>query len=252
MVGYPMMTGIMGGEPLLHPLFEEFCNYALSKIPREQLGLWSSFPRGYEKYREVICKTFKHIFLNDHTRNDIYHHPFLVAIEEVIPNRNEMFRWINGCYFQHSWSASINPNGAWFCEIAASMSMLFDEGRAGGLGWEVEPGWWWKQPWDFKEQIERFCPGCGGAIPLKRRLSGEPWDDISPGNLERLKGRSRKVDKGEYVVSDLKLVQQPEPLAAYKDFHYRNHIAERYGIFITVNDRWFWEPHLKKNFEVKT
>jgi hypothetical protein len=247
MVGYPKMVGIMGGEPLLHPQFEEFCEYALSKIPRAQLGLWTSFPKGYEKYREVICKTFKHILLNDHTRDDINHHPFLVAIEEVVPDRNKMFSMINDCTFQLSWSASINPRGAWFCEIAASMSMLFEEGE----GWKVEPGWWWRQPWDFKEQVEKFCPKCGGAVSLPRRKSIEILDDISPRNLERLKGKSRKIDKGEYVVSDLKTVTEMEPLASYKDFLYRNNIALRYGLFLTINNQFFWEPHLKKYFEAR-
>lgn len=248
MVGYPKMVGIMGGEPILHPQFDEFCEYALSKIPRQQLGLWTSFPKGYEKHREIICKTFKHILLNDHTRDDVYHHPFLVAIEECIPDdTNKMFYMINSCSFQMSWSASINPRGAWFCEIAASMSMLFEEGE----GWKVEPGWWWKQPWDFKEQIEKFCPKCGGAVPHKRRKSVETVDDISPKNLEKLKGKSRRVDKGEYVVSDLKTTTKLEPLASYKDFHYRNHIAERYGIFLTINNQFYWEPHLKKHFEAR-
>jgi hypothetical protein len=253
MVGYPKMVGIMGGEPLLHPQFEEFCEYALSKIPRTQLGLWTSFPKGYEKHREVICKTFKHILLNDHTRDDIYHHPFLVAIEEVVPDRNKMFSMINDCTFQLSWSASINPHGAYFCEIAASMSMLFDEEyfSFNHLAWEVKPGWWWKQPWDFKEQIERFCPRCGGAIQLPRRRSIETVDDISPRNLERLKGKSRKVEKGEYAISDLKTVTKMDPLASYKDFHYRNKIAERYGLFLTINNQFFWEPHLKKHFEAR-
>src|SRR4051812_36536454 len=48
LVGYAQqphaVVGFMGGEPLLHSKFAEFCDYALSKIPREHLGLWSTFP----------------------------------------------------------------------------------------------------------------------------------------------------------------------------------------------------------------
>lgn len=245
MVGYPSMTGLMGGEPLLHPDFEKFCDYALSKIPKRQLGLWTCFPKGYEKYREVICRTFDHIFLNDHTIPNIYHHPFLVAAEEMIAHRGRMFLLINECWAQKSWSASINPRGAFFCEIAASLSMLLD----GGNGWKVEPEWWMRTVKDYTSQIEEFCPKCGGALPLKRRASIEEVDDISPGNLKRLQGKSKKIDSGKYVVSDLQPVQCMEELAAYKNEDYRARIADRYGIFLVINDLKFQTPYLKKNFD---
>ena len=32
MVDFPAVIGLMGGEPLLHPRFEEYCEYALAKI----------------------------------------------------------------------------------------------------------------------------------------------------------------------------------------------------------------------------
>lgn len=239
MVEYPKMTGMMGGDPLIHPKFPEFCEYMLSKIPRERLGLWTAFPSGYEDYAKIICKTFRHVFLNDHTRMDIFHHPFLVAIQEIIPDKNAMFAAINNCSFQLSWSASINQNGAFFCEIAAAFSLLFKE-----KGWPVVPGWWWKTPKDFKEQIERFCPFCGGAVPLSRRSSLEAIDDISPLNYELLKKTSPKLQKGAFKIHDLKTSSCPEPMAAYKDLAYRDKIAARYGIFLTITPEGFWEPHM--------
>jgi hypothetical protein len=248
MIDYPKMVGIMGGEPLLHPLFEEFCKYALSKIPKNQLGLWTSLPKGYEHYREVICETFENIFVNDHTRDDIYHHPFLVAIDEVFTEdeRKEMWYSIDRCWAQMSWSASINPHGAFFCEIAASLSMLLDMDG----GWPVEPGWWWKTTKDFKEQIEQYCPMCGGSIPLKRRASTEGIDDISPRNLERISSFSKKVADGKYEVHGLKLVhpESQAPLAAYKDQWWRNRVSRRYGIYQSLNEQCFLTPYLLKNW----
>ena len=35
-------------------------------------------------------------------------------------------------------------------------------------------------------------------------------------------------------------------MAAYKDENYRAEIADRYGIFLTCNEKGFNEPHLKK------
>lgn len=249
MAGYPYMTGLMGGEPLLHPEFERFCDYALEKLGKEHLGLWTCFPAGYEHYREVICRTFDHIFLNDHTRPDIYHHPFLVAAQEMIPHRKRMFLLINECWAQTSWSASINPKGAYFCEMAAALSMLF----GGSKGWNVEPEWWMRTVKDFTSQIEEFCPQCGGSLPLKRRKSTDDVDDISPGNLKRLQGRSRRIDAGKYVVNEMKPIPEEcmEPLASYKDEHYRARIADRYGIFLVLNDKRFQTPHLKKNFDIR-
>jgi len=245
MVGYPKMTGFMGGEPLLHPEFEKFCEYALSKIPKEQLGLWTCFPDGKEKYREVICNTFGNIFLNDHTRNDIYHCPILVAADEMIEHKGRMFMLINDCWLQNAWSAAINPKGAFFCEIAASMSILFETDKA----WKIEKEWWMRTPKDFKEQIEEYCPKCGCAMPLLRRASVDGRDDISQKNLERLKGKSKKIDRGEYVISDCKPQAVLQEMASYKDPDYRNNIAARYGIYLMINEKGFLSPILRKVYD---
>jgi len=231
MVDYPNMTGIMGGEPLLHPEFEKFCNYALSKIKREQLGLWTCLPFGFERYRAVICETFGNIFLNDHTRGDIYHHPFLVAINEVVHDVSVRNKMIDCCFFQDAWSASINPNGAFFCEIAASLSTLF-----GGAGWEVMPKWWLEA--DFSDQINKYCCRCGGALSLNRRSSLEQIDDVSPGN-KKILGDSKR-----FVVHNLKVSDTMQKLASYKDPVYRDEIAARYGMRLSINSKMFNEPHL--------
>lgn len=241
MVGYPNMTGIQGGEPLLHPQFEQICKYLLSRIPKKQLGLWTTLPKGYEHYREIICETFEHIFINNHTRDDIWHHAGLVAIEEVIKDENLMWNHIDNCWAQMSWSASINPRGAWFCEIAASMSILFEEGE----GWPVENGWWWRIPKDFGEQMEMFCRRCGFAAPIHRRKSIDGIDDISPNNLNKLKNKVKNPKR--FKVHNLQVSYDLEPLAAYKEFDYRNKIANSYGIFLTINDKQFWTPHLRKS-----
>lgn len=243
MVGYPKMTGIMGGEPLLHPQFEEFCNYAVSKIPRMQLGLWTCFPDKFKKYREVVVRTFGNIFLNDHSRPDIYHAPLLVAAKDVVQDEDLMWTFIDKCWIQNCWSACINPKGAFFCEIAGSMSILFN----GSKGWDLTKDWWKKAPIHFHKQMIEFCPGCGGAFTLNRRISTEEIDDISESNLKRLKGNSKRIDEGKYVMSDLKIYEKPQQMAAYKDMNWRQRIAARYGIFLTVNAQGFCEPHLQSD-----
>jgi hypothetical protein len=286
------IVGFMGGEPLLHPQFEEFCGYALTKIPREKLGLWSTFPAGgkYPAYREVICKTFGSILLNDHSREDILHAPVLMAAEEyfrkpcdrcsgsgkrhlsemagdgpgqtvpcsgcegkgTITDDVNLFAAIDNCWVQNTWSASINPKGAFFCEVAAALSDLFD----GPPGWAVEPGWWKRTSKDFKEQMDYACRMCGAAMPLTRiRNSQDPKDDVSAGNLERLKAiGSRKVAHGEFALRetfefDQRLVNNTYPNQTYKDEEYRKGIAARYRIGLKLNQRGYWEPYLMSDEE---
>jgi hypothetical protein len=248
MVGYPKMTGIMGGEPLMHPQFEELCKYAQEMIPKTQLGLWTCLPLKYIKYREIICETFGHIFVNDHSRDDIYHCPLLVGLEEVYSTKEELFFVADKCWVQNYWSASINPKGAFFCEIAAAMSLLLD----GPKGWEVENGWWWRTPKDFTSQIEEWCPKCGAALPLMRRKSIDGRDDISPKWLERLKDTSPKIQRGTYVVTDFKFYKKEmlDQMGAYKDIVWRRRVSNKWGIYLVLNNQGFCTPVLRKSFSL--
>ena len=246
LVDFPNMTGLMGGEVLYHPEFEKFCNYLHSKIPPDHCGLWSCFPEGKEHYREVIVETFGHIFLNDHSRQDVYHQPILVAAKELCQDKkHSMWYLIDHCWLQNSWSASINPNGAFFCEVAASLSLLLDR----NCGWKVEPRWWEKTPKDFVRQMEEFCPNCGAAMFLKRRVSTEGIDDISPQMLNTLRFKSPKLKAGKYKVHDLKMDFDTSPKATYKDMDYRTMIADRYGMFLMPNDKKFLTPYLKRGWK---
>lgn len=244
MDGFPNMVGIQGGEPLLHPDFEQFCKYLSSKFPKEKCGLWTTLPPGYEKYRELIVDTFYHIFINDHSRSDILHHPTLVAIKDVIKDEGEMWQKIDDCWAQRSWSASINPKGAFFCEMAASLSMLYKDERS--EAWAVEKDWWKRIPKDYTKQMEQWCPQCGMACDLKRRSSQDIIDDISRYHYEKLRVQSSKVKKGKFLLHDNIEVRVEEmgQMAAYKDTDYRNEIAKRYGMAVHINEYDFWTPTL--------
>jgi hypothetical protein len=250
--GYPNMIGAIGGDPVIHPEFERFCRYIRSKFPREQLGLWSTFPVSRAHLAPIICETFEHVILNDHKMPGTLHAPILVGIEEMIPNDEDIWPIVDKCWLGNHWSPVVNTNGAFFCEVAGSMSQLFD----GPKGWDLTPGWWKRTPKDYKEQMEEYCRKCGCAVPFARRQSHTPGqkdiDDISPKNMERLKGKSRKVDKGLVQISDFKIDQQQisdkgvgkYPTQVYKDEAYRRGIAARYGISLHMNKLGYWEPRL--------
>ena len=241
--GYLQLAGIMGGEPLLHPQFTEICKYAAKKRDCTKLGLWTALPKGYEHYNKIICDTFYNVFINDHTRDDIMHWPVLVGIQEIFTDKRLMWNAIEHCWAQMSWCSSINPRGAFFCEIAASMSMLYEEGE----GWPVEKDWWWRIQKDYTSQIEQWCPRCGMAAPLALRSSNDEIDDISPINYEALKNKVRNPKR--FKIHDL--VKDPcgdkrDQMAKYKDFGYRNRIAARYGMYLIVNEMGFWTPYLSE------
>jgi len=180
------------------------------------------------------------------------HAPVLMAAEDLFKNDRELFAATERCWVQESWSASINPKGAWFCEVAGALSDLFD----GPNGWKVEPGWWKRTTMDFREQRDWACRKCGAALPIARiRDSQDERDDVSKSNLERLKAvKSRKVAKGDYVLHDefkidptlLEKGTYPDQ-SLYKDIQYRQRIADRYGIHLMLNDRGYLQPLLRKD-----
>lgn len=282
------IVGLMGGEPTLSPWFVEMCDYALSKIPRAKLGLWSVFPPAFKKYREVIVRTFGNILLNDHSRDDIFHAPVLMAAEDyfrkpcpsckgttnafpldspaaylaieccevcegkgTVTDDANLFASTERCWVQESWSASVNPKGAWFCEVAAALSDLFD----GPQGWPVEEDWWKRTSKDYTAQREWACRKCGAALPIQRtRISQDERDDVSKSNLDRLvQIKSRKVAKSDYVLHeqfkfDQHLIEGGTyPSQTYKDMEYRQRIAAKYDMYLTINERGYWEPHLKED-----
>ncbi|OIO05550.1 MAG: radical SAM protein [Desulfovibrionaceae bacterium CG1_02_65_16] len=233
---FPGMVGMIGGEPLLHPHFAEMAEYLAATIPgKKRRGLWSTVPKAQgEKYGALIREVFGNFYFNDHSVDQILHQPLLVAAQEVVADKTEMWRLIDDCWIQKYWSASITPKGAFFCEVAASFDMLFD----GPGGWPVEPGWWKRRPGDYDEQMKRSCPRCGCAIPLKRRPSSQEIDDVSPGNLEALLAiRSPKALRGHVEIYGGGLAEDWNPgpnwymneLDRSVELEYRDHIAQRLG-----------------------
>ncbi len=217
------VTGIIGGEPTLHPEFERFAEYlrlkfgkpagndALlypqkdfihsvherefeSKVLRERAdgsrflkkhgaGLWSNMSATYRKYYEVIQDTFSVEYLNDHL-NPSYHQPGLFSRKDLGIPDEEWIKLRDKCWIQNTWSATITPKGAFFCEVAGALDMLFD----GPGGWKIEPGWWKRKPEDFADQLH-WCEVCGFALEglTFTRDSQEETDDVSPTVYEMLK-----------------------------------------------------------------
>ncbi len=203
--------GIMGGEPLLHPEFTEICNFMGEKVPPDRRYLYTT---GYnwDKYRRLVKKTFgRHVFFNNHSDTTQKHHPMLLGIQDVIADSGKVKRLLEDCWVERRWSASINPKGCFFCEIAAAMDVLFD----GPGGHPIERDWWRKDPEDFIDQRERYCYRCGACVPFKAVRLEDSKDVVSIGNYRELVAvDSPKLRKtGLPVIYEILSEQQIEAFA---------------------------------------
>lgn len=218
--GFSGVLGVMGGEPTLHPRFEECIRYVDKKRPetiptpyrkpyddfsvfkkmymyskKPKKGLWTCLGPGYYKHFELINDVFIHQVINDHANLSLHQSLLLPRKELGIPDD----KWIelrDKCWIQNLWSASITPKGAFFCEIAAALDMLFD----GPGGWPVEQGWWERAPEDFGEQL-KWCELCSAPLAAPRNYANEGVDIISPGIAEKLqKVHSPKYKKEKYEI----------------------------------------------------
>lgn len=216
--------GIMGGEPTMHPKFKEICKLLQRKKVTERCAIWTS---GYkwEEYKKMIGKTFKKgVYYNDHKDFRQKHQPILVGINEVVEDKKIREKLIDKCWVQEYWSPSINPKGGFFCEIAAAMDILFQ----GPGGYKIEPGWWNKNPEQFKDQIKRYCQKCGGALPLNCPSNKEASDLVSPKNYRLLKKLgSPKVLNNRVEIFDKKMSKE-EILALLKSWKPWNYLGEGY------------------------
>lgn len=199
---FPGVIGMIGGEPTLHPHFPELCEIVTSHIKeKERRGLWSNKGKQFYRHKELIDRTFGHFNLNDHVSHDIFHTPILVASEDMIKDgriTEEQWRaYTDACWVQTTWSATITPKGAYFCEVAATLDYLFE----GNCGWDIEnePDWWKKPVPDYASQVAWACRKCGCQLPLRPLKSSLEIDDVSQSNLERLIAvGSPKVAREQY------------------------------------------------------
>lgn len=214
MDGYGGMLGIMGGEPTLHPEFDrlvrtyrdrwaggvihrsgrapvrafgDYYRAALADPTGKRCGLWTSLGPGYARHYELIQDTFDYQCVNTHLAGAT-HQPLLVTRRELGVEDAEWFALRDACWIQRLWSASINPRGAWFCEIAGALAMLYgDLPDCPGPreGWPIEPGWWRRKPSEFGDQL-RWCEVCAAPLGLTPRCDAEGVDDVSPAHAQWL------------------------------------------------------------------
>jgi len=194
--GYFGVVGIFGGNPAVHPQFDDICNILCNYFPKEQRGLWCNNPLGHGK---VMASTFDpmvsnlNVHLDERAFNefrrdwpesrpfgltqDSRHSPPFVAMQDIIPNEYERWELISNCDINKHWSAMIcvfrGELRAYFCEVAGAQAMLHQDDSTwpdlGILISELGHGdseTWWRKPMEyFHEQVKYHCHRCG--VPLR-------------------------------------------------------------------------------------
>lgn len=271
---YEGQIGIMGGEPTLHPRLEEIidyvrnertgksCNHSTGPITDMQFHIesavntndntnavfLSSLSRGYYKYFEAINDTFAHQILNDHGSESV-HQALLMSRKELGISDDEWMKKRDKCWIQNTWSASITPKGAFFCEVAGALDMLF----RGPGGWELTKDWWKREPSEFGDQLQ-WCELCGACLDTPKRLAHDERDDVSPGMYDRLKSVNSPKVKAQKVI-----VREPSDFDEYKSDTYvtgSEYIQAGGGIRITSENKNLFPENISyvndyKNIEKK-
>lgn len=231
--GKPPWIGIMGGEPSLHPQFEEFLYEVRARFPkratfgeRGAVGLWSTgtTPQ-FKKYQKLIYEVFGFVILNphdDYQQETCEHQPISVAIDEVVDDLEMREFLISHCWVQRQWCPTINHFGAYFCEVAAASDALLGEGKR---AWPVVPGWWKKIPGvdgKYGEQSE-LCYKCSMPIPMDRDRLKTEVTKISPNLLKTFRDLGLKGVDADQVQEVDKKVTNEFILEKYKRWYPGNY-----------------------------
>lgn len=185
------VVGVFGGNPALHPQFDEICRILRGRIPFEQRGLWCNNLRGKGPHARMTFNP-KVSNLNVHLdqaaydemhrdwpearqqlkglKDDSRHSPPFVAMQDVIDDEAERWKLIGTCDVNQFWSAMIcvfrGELRGYFCELAGAQAMLHQhEPDYPDLGLPITPGWWNQSIDAFGEQVRYHCHACG--IPLR-------------------------------------------------------------------------------------
>ena len=165
------------------------------------------------------------------------HQSLLMPRKDLGISDEEWIKKRDACWVQNTWSATVTPKGAFFCEVAGALDMLF----YGPGGWKVEPDWWKRTPEEFGDQLH-WCEMCSGCLDVPQRIANDERDDITPQMYERLKSiGSPKIAKSMYVVHDPKTFDK----SAYHTFTGNSDYIIAAGGLRTTNKNRNYYP---KNF----
>ena len=195
---FPNRIGLMGGEPTIHPQFEQICEILQREPILPEHGKYKGYLRyslfteggpKFEKFKAsgLIDRTFQYIAVFEHTPEQkavCRHQPTTLAIGDMVKDKDLKDRLIDDCWAQKTWCPNITPKGAFFCELASGIDRIID----GPGGWPVEKYWWKKTPEQYQDQVDRYCDLCGFPLPVIRETLDAKKERVSSGLLKIMRG----------------------------------------------------------------
>jgi len=197
---FPNRIGLMGGEPTIHPQFEQICEILQGEPVLPEHGQYKGYLRyslfteggaRYRKFKEsgLLDRTFQYIAVFEHTAEQkavCKHQPTTLAIGDMVKDKELKDRLIDDCWAQKTWCPNITPKGAFFCELASGIDRIID----GPGGWPIEKFWWDKTPEQYQDQVDRYCDLCGFPVPVVRETMAAKKERVSSGLLKIMRERN--------------------------------------------------------------
>jgi len=207
------VKGVFGGNPCLHPRFEDLCKIMMEEIPDQRArGLWTNHLRDKGWAAQAAFWPSAYFNLNAHTVPEAaqefdrwlpgkmipesrtqraWHSPTLVAMSDFVgtadlPSEAALWAAVDQCDIDRNWSGIvIEHDGApylYACEVQGAFDLLYQENHGVPLteasaqaGIDL-----------FRHQYARWCPGCGIPMRLPGHLDLEETDDVSAHHRELL------------------------------------------------------------------
>lgn len=240
--GFWGVTGVFGGNPCMSKYFPDYCRILRARVPFVARGLWSNHPRGHGKECRITYNP-AHSNLNCHLKSDAYeefarewpesiphlkgmdqdsvHSSPWVAIQDVIEDEAERWKYIGACDVNQFWSAMLcvvhGEVRGYFCELAGAQAMLHQNnpdwmgtGQPMPMtGVPATPGWWNQDMSAFEAQARLHCMACG--IPLRRAgLPATTADRLEFSETHRHIARPKVRDRPIEFVTIGAAVERPE------------------------------------------
>lgn len=231
--GYFGVVGVFGGNPALHPHFDELCAILRARVPFERRGLWCNNLRGKGAHARITFNP-RHSNLNVHldsaaadeirrdwpeaapyikgeSEDSVHGSPWVSMKDAGVPE-DERWRLISECDINRHWSALIGvvrgELRAFFCEIAYAQAALHQDNpdwegsgaRMPDTGLPVTPGWWRLNMDAFEGQVRVHCHACG--VPLRR-----PGQLAVGGQLEEFSETHRFIARPKVPGRTVELLQ---------------------------------------------
>lgn len=219
-VDWPGVIVLIGGNPCLHPQFDNICKIMEELLPQKKRGLWTNDLCGRG---EIAKRTFwpnARFNLNSHGvekataefrqwlpgitdagKGIRSHHASLMGNhKEIGVDDAEWEVARERCDYNQDWSASIvERNGepvVYFCEVGA---FLDDAAGSGDRGVKLEPGWWrWRMD-RFQHQVAICNEACLGPLRIRGHTDADEVYDMTP-SMVNLAIRTQRGNKQQKAV----------------------------------------------------